>query len=262
MISKDMIRKGIESGCVQFVYATGECGCLGIACKIGDLEFYFDEDAAEEKSVAEYLLNQNMDSAIDKVFDALYAIHEGAKEYGFEGFSEYEYYEDLLNRAYKETDSTEFRVRGLRDPNEKPILNPKNAIDRMETLGERDKLLEEAWSLFGDIPMDPETEKMEEAFACFPAGTDREDIWHWFDQRHSKGVAYLLYKDGIDRSEGIEKLAYLNTLCSECESVSCQFNHAGKCRFALVHERKPRINDEDGCIDFDYRDEEGEEKYE
>lgn len=27
----------------------------------------------------------------------------------------------------------------------------------------------------------------------FPAGTHREDIWHWFDERHSKGVTYLMY---------------------------------------------------------------------
>ncbi len=29
-------------------------------------------------------------------------------------------------------------------------------------------------------------------FLHFPSGIDREDIWHWFDGRHSKGVAYLL----------------------------------------------------------------------
>lgn len=28
----------------------------------------------------------------------------------------------------------------------------------------------------------------------------------------------------------------------------------GECRFAMVHERKPRITDEDGCIDFDYQE--------
>ncbi len=27
----------------------------------------------------------------------------------------------------------------------------------------------------------------------FPAGTPREEIWRWFDRRHPKGVAYLLY---------------------------------------------------------------------
>ena len=30
--------------------------------------------------------------------------------------------------------------------------------------------------------------------AMFPKGTDREEIWHWFDENHPKGVAHLLYR--------------------------------------------------------------------
>lgn len=64
---------------------------------------------------------------------------------------------------------------------------------KMKTLRERDEELERLWNDFSDIPMNPDTEKIEEPFMDFPAGTDREDIWHWFDERHSKGVVYLLY---------------------------------------------------------------------
>lgn len=127
-------------------------------------------------------------------------------------------------------------------------------LQNIETLRDRDEELEELWSRFGDVPMNPETECIEEPFLGFPAGTNREEIWHWFDQRHSKGVAYLLYRDGIDRTDQFSKLVYLKNLCIECESTSCQFNHGGECRFALVHERKPRINDTDGCIDYDYQE--------
>lgn len=130
-----------------------------------------------------------------------------------------------------------------------------DGLQTIERLEERDRELEELWDQFGDVPMDPETEKIEEPFAGFPAGTDREDIWHWFDLRHSKGVAFLLYGDGTDRTDQIAKLAYLKQLCIECESSSCQFNHGGECRFALVHERKPRYNDNDGCIDYNYQEE-------
>lgn len=63
----------------------------------------------------------------------------------------------------------------------------------MDTIAERDAQLEELWAAFGDVPMNPETEKMEEDFLTFPAGTDREDIWHWFDERYSKGVAALMH---------------------------------------------------------------------
>ena len=62
----------------------------------------------------------------------------------------------------------------------------------METLKGRDAELERLWAEFGDVPMNPETECMDEPFLGFPAGTHREDIWHWFDERHTLGVAYLL----------------------------------------------------------------------
>ena len=65
--------------------------------------------------------------------------------------------------------------------------------NEMKTLRERDTVLESLWKQFEDIPMNPDTEKTEKTFMDFPAGTDREDIWHWFDERHSKGVSYLLY---------------------------------------------------------------------
>ena len=29
-------------------------------------------------------------------------------------------------------------------------------------------------------------------FCVFPAGTTRDEIWHWFDAHHSKGVGWLL----------------------------------------------------------------------
>lgn len=60
------------------------------------------------------------------------------------------------------------------------------------TLNERDAELERLWAEFGDVPMNPETECMEAPFLGFPAGAHREEIWHWFDERHSKGVSYLL----------------------------------------------------------------------
>lgn len=130
-------------------------------------------------------------------------------------------------------------------------------LDEIETLRDRDELLEDLWEKFGDIPMNEETECIEEQFLGWGPGIEREEIWHWFDKRHSKGIAYLLYGDGIDRTDQVANLIYRRQLCFDCESQTCQFNHGGECRFALVHERKPRINDYDGCIDYDYQ--EGEE---
>ena len=129
-----------------------------------------------------------------------------------------------------------------------------DGLQDIEALRDRDEELEEMWRRFGDVPMDPETECIEEQFMGWGSGTHREEIWHWFDRRHSKGIAYLLYNEGLDRTPEAAKLLYLKQLCIECESSSCQYNHLGECRFALVHERKPRITDEDGCIDYDFNE--------
>lgn len=130
----------------------------------------------------------------------------------------------------------------------------RDGLDEIDTLRDRDQELEELWAQFEDVPINPDTECIEAPFLGWGIGVDRKEIWHWFDHRHSKGIAYLLYKDGIDRTDLIAKLVYLKQLCIECESRTCQFNRGGECRFALVHEREPRINDVDGCIDFDYQE--------
>lgn len=71
---------------------------------------------------------------------------------------------------------------------------PLSINDEMDTLAARDAKLEQLWDDLTDVPLDPVTECIEEAFYCWPAGTDRLDIWHWFDDRYSKGIAALLYK--------------------------------------------------------------------
>lgn len=128
-----------------------------------------------------------------------------------------------------------------------------DGLDEIDTLQDRDGELEALWAQFADVPVDPETDCIEDSFMGWMPGTHREEIWHWFDQRCSKGVAYLLYGDGIDRTDQIAKAVYLKQLCIECKSQTCRFNHGGECRFAMVHERKPRITDDDDCIDYAYQ---------
>lgn len=110
----------------------------------------------------------------------------------------------------------------------------RDGLEEIELLRDRDEYLEEMWRQFGDVPMDPETECMEEPFLDFPAGTHREDIWHWFDERHSNGVAYLMYNGIEDYVPETRRLYGLKKLCFECESNDCRFNHGGECRFAQI----------------------------
>lgn len=47
----------------------------------------------------------------------------------------------------------------------------------------------ELWEEFGDVPMNPETEEIEEEWNGFPPGTHREEIWHWFEESFCLSVA-------------------------------------------------------------------------
>lgn len=50
----------------------------------------------------------------------------------------------------------------------------------------------ELWRRFGDIPMDPETEEIEENWNGFCKGTFREDIWRWFEETFNISVAEFM----------------------------------------------------------------------
>lgn len=54
-----------------------------------------------------------------------------------------------------------------------------------------DETLEFLWEEFGDVLIDDD-ECILDDFIGFECGTHREEVWHWFDERHSKGVAYLI----------------------------------------------------------------------
>lgn len=126
----------------------------------------------------------------------------------------------------------------------------------METLKERDRKLESLWDKFADVPMDPDTEKMCEPFMHFPAGTDREDIWKWFDERYSKGVVHLLYREGIDHYPELQKLFHRRACCFDCESETCAFNPDGVCMYPVLYGVVPEFEDDVGCHGFVYKERE------
>ena len=124
----------------------------------------------------------------------------------------------------------------------------------MPTLEDRDKELKQFWEEFADIPMNPETECIEESFLGFPAGTNREEIWRWFDERYSKGVAYLLYNGVETYVPETRRLYGLKRFCTECDSECCVFNPDGVCLAPYITGRAPALS-ENGCKDFCYKEE-------
>lgn len=57
--------------------------------------------------------------------------------------------------------------------------------------------LEAFWSELGDIPVNDDG-IIQESFLWWPKGTDREDIWRWFDEKYPGGVAKLM---GLEKSK-------------------------------------------------------------
>lgn len=65
-----------------------------------------------------------------------------------------------------------------------------------------DKVLEFLWQRLGDVPVDHDG-CVEEDFMGYIAGTDREEIWSWFDENYSEGVKALM--KGEKRNAGGKK---------------------------------------------------------
>ena len=55
-----------------------------------------------------------------------------------------------------------------------------------------DSELERLWELFGEVLIDDD-EGIGEEFLGFEEGTNRNEIWCWFDERHSKGTVHLMH---------------------------------------------------------------------
>ena len=51
--------------------------------------------------------------------------------------------------------------------------------------------LETFWSELGDIPVNDDG-IIQESFLWWSKGTEREDIWYWFDEKYPGGVIKLM----------------------------------------------------------------------
>lgn len=129
-----------------------------------------------------------------------------------------------------------------------------DGLTDIEPLSDRDRQLEELWERFSDIPMDPDTENIEEQFLSFSAGTNREEIWHWFDERHSKGVVYLLGFGKVEYAPELQKLFRRRSLCLDCDSETCAFNPDGVCMYPVLYGKVPEFVDDVGCKGFLYKE--------
>lgn len=53
----------------------------------------------------------------------------------------------------------------------------------------KENYVHDLWEKFGEVPMNPETEEIEQSWRHFLPRTHREDIWHWFEEQFDISVA-------------------------------------------------------------------------
>jgi hypothetical protein len=64
-----------------------------------------------------------------------------------------------------------------------------------------DEYYERLWDELGDVPVEMGGDfrtVLAQDWCCFHKGDDIDDVWHWFDIHHSKGVTYLF---GLTKGE-------------------------------------------------------------
>lgn len=82
--------------------------------------------------------------------------------------------------------------------------NDKGKVVPVKKYRSSDLLLEDLWKSLTDVPFDPDSEDrlvLAEPWFNFPAGTDQEEIWAWFDERYSGGVAKLMFPSLFNPSQ-------------------------------------------------------------
>ena len=60
----------------------------------------------------------------------------------------------------------------------------------------------ELWCRLENVPIDPDTEEIEEDWNCFLKGTFREDICHWFEENFKVSIA----EDLMNYTKGEENI--------------------------------------------------------
>ena len=214
MITKDTIRNGMRKHVISFVVDPNMEH--GTVCKVGDLWFYFGGLTAEELNPDEYLANVPEEDIVREIFDTLkdFQKHSELRD-------EYDYYSAILSskkrcknemNGHIEPDykkfyeywhdlyGTNLQILGWHLNGEPEDFDRffDSAVTYMEgntpTKTFNGKTAEELWSELGDAPMNPETECIKISWQGFPAGTHREDIWHWFEKTFNIAVYDLMYK--------------------------------------------------------------------
>jgi len=81
---------------------------------------------------------------------------------------------------------------------------------------------ETLWDMLKDIPVDDD-ENIEVQFLHFPPGTDREDIWHWFEDTFDISINNLMFKKNTGSKSTRSTYLEHSIICSDEGYCYCAF---------------------------------------
>lgn len=111
----------------------------------------------------------------------------------------------LKKEIYQETKTPFVDPFLLHELQKRELIKPG---EKTEQLRKRlDRLVEKVWEGLEDIPFyeKESVQYIDEDYFEFKKGTEKEEIWHWFDENHSKGIHFLLYEYEINKTEESEE---------------------------------------------------------
>ena len=136
------------------------------------------------------------------VDDVVHALRECQRDWKYSGR-----FEPMLAFASELTGISEdgllemmHRVRGIDE-----LLHEASARSKADDITHVvDREIEKLWEELADVPID-ENECLDVDWRDWSKGTHREELWHWFDEHHSKGVVWLMYEYEPSNDVEIEK---------------------------------------------------------
>lgn len=143
---------------------------------------------------AEIIIAENRDGkARSMTFkDALKEIKDSAES------SEEDYFDFLeMNNLKDSKENLQKYVKQILDFCKSMIsCDGRCECSRVEYYLVNNSYIQKKWDELEDVPFNEQEYKpvLSEDWFIFDKGTEREDIWHWFDEYHSKGVFWLLYE--------------------------------------------------------------------
>ena len=166
------------------------------------IEINIEIDASGKK----IFIGENNSSGVEKIYDNFKEISKHIEDY-IEMYHKQEIEEsgrlmtikkdaEFIYQFLREQNDTEWidleKLKILQD--KKYVLPGDTPIDLQKRL---DKMLETLWEALEDVPFCEieGVECLDDDYLDFEfETTTKEDIWHWFDERYSKGVYHLLYE--------------------------------------------------------------------